>query len=154
MRLALSLLVLLGVCAQAGERMRVAGTAEFMGMTDASAGAALGTNLFVVASDENNTLRFYLRDRPGPPVKSLNLDSFLRLARKSPEADLEAVARIGDRLFWIGSHGRNRNAKERLNRCQFFATDISTTPAGEVTLAPAGRPYRSLLLDLTTDPGC
>lgn len=152
MRAAISLLITLGLGAQAGERMQIVRPAEYTGMCDASAAAALGSDLFVAASDENNTLRVYQRERPGPPVKSLNLDTFLQISRKSPEADLEAVARLGDRLFWIGSHGRNKNAKERLNRCRFFATDVLTGPTGDITLAPVGKPYKNLLRDLTADP--
>jgi len=63
---------------------------------------------------------------------------------------LEGAARIGNRAFWISSHGRNRDAKARPNRDRFFATDIAIVN-GEVTLTPVGKPYKALLDDLLAD---
>ena len=95
--------------------------------------------------------RLYRSDRGGPPIKEFDCNAFLEVQGKSLEADLEAGARIGDRAYWIGSHGRNIHGKERLNRCRFFATDIRVT-GGEVTLTPVGKPYKDLLDDLIRDP--
>ena len=78
------------------------------------------------------------------------MDDFLELTGKSPEADLEGAALIGNRAFWIGSHGRNKNGKERANRHRLFATDIAITN-GEVTLKPVGQPCKRLLEDLIHD---
>ncbi len=124
---------------------------QYSGMCDASAAVPAGTNLFIAASDEDNVLRLYSAEKPGPPLKRFDMNAFLQLQDKHLEADLEAAARIGDRAFWIGSHGRNRIGKERLNRCRFFATDITTT-AGDVQLKPVGTPYKRLLDDLEADP--
>jgi len=112
---------------------------------------AISSNLFLVADDEDNSLRLYSRDRGGPPIREFDFNAFLEVQGKSPEADLEAGARIGNRAFWIGSHGRNKNGKERSNRCRFFATDISVVN-GEVQLTPVGKPYKNLLDDLILDP--
>ncbi len=122
----------------------------YSGMCDASGAVAVSSNLFVVASDEDNILRLYRSDQAGGPIQEFNCNAFLELRGKSLEADLEAAARIGDRAFWIGSHGRNRNGKERANRCRFFATDIKVTD-GEVSLTPVGKPYKRLLDDLIND---
>jgi hypothetical protein len=103
-----------------------------------------------VADDEDNILRLYRSDMGGPPIKEFDCNAFLEVRGKSLEADLEAGARIGDRAFWIGSHGRNKNGKERPNRCRLFATDISMV-GGEVTLTPVGKPYKGLLDDLIRD---
>jgi hypothetical protein len=124
--------------------------ARYSGMCDASGAVAVSTNLFVVASDEDNILRLYRSNQPGPPVKQFDFDAFLEVQGKSLEADLEGAARIGNRAFWIGSHGRNKDGKERLNRHRLFATDISIN-AGDVTLTPVGTPYRRLLNDLLRD---
>src|SRR5205823_3592182 len=70
---------------------------------------------------------------------------------KSSESDLEGAAKIGNRAFWISSHGRNKDGKFRPNRDRFFATDIKLVN-GEVTLAPVGRPYKTWLDDLIGDP--
>jgi len=119
-------------------------------MCDASGAVPISSNLFAVACDEDNILRLYRSDRPGAPVKQFDLNAFLEVRGKSLEADLEGAARIGNRAFWIGSHGRNKDGKERLNRHRLFATDIQASN-GEFTLAPVGRPYRRLLDDLLAD---
>jgi hypothetical protein len=122
----------------------------YTGAADSSGAVAVSSNLFVVCDDEDNTLRLYRSDRSGPPLKEFDLDAFLEVSGKSLEADLEAGARIRDRAYWIGSHGRNRNGKERANRCRLFATDIRVN-GEEVTLRPAGKPYKRLLDDLLAD---
>jgi hypothetical protein len=118
--------------------------AVYRGLCDASAAVALDAEHFVVAGDEGNTLHIYRRGRPDA-VATLPLDGFLGTAGR--ESDIEGAARIGSRIYWIASHGRNKNGKERAERYRFFATDIqagSSPPA----LVPAGAPYRSLLDDL------
>ncbi len=144
--------VLLGsmLCARAAERLRIVRPMEYPGLRDASAAVPVSSNLFIVADDENNTLRLYSTDHAGPPLKEFNFDSFLEVARKSPEADLEGAALLGNRAFWIGSHGRNKDGKERPNRHRLFATDVAITN-GEVTLTPVGKPCKRLLDDLVRD---
>jgi Protein of unknown function (DUF3616) len=116
-------------------------------MCDASAAVAVGTNFFAVANDEDNTLRLYDRDRSGGPVSATPLDAFLKVDQKRPEADLEGAAWLGDRIFWISSHGRNREGKVRESRNRFFATRVKRTGSGYY-LEPVGRPCRRLLTDL------
>ena len=123
----------------------------YYGMCDASAAVALGTNLFVVANDEDNALRVYRRQPGGLPAATFDLSSFLRVDRKSPETDLEGAARIGDRIYWISSHGQNAKGKTSPSRHRFFATTVRLS--GDIpSLQPVGRPYVSLLRDLQTDP--
>jgi len=124
---------------------------KFSGMSDASAGVAVSSNLFVAASDEDNVLRVYDYSKPGPPVQTLDCNAFLEVTGKNAEADLEGAAAIGNRIFWIGSHGRNRDGKDRPNRCRLFATDFRTEN-GTVVLNFAGKPYKSLLPVLVSDP--
>src|SRR5882672_904987 len=100
---------------------------EYPGLRDASAAVAVSSNLFIVADDENNTLRLYSADHVGPLLKEFNFDAFLEVMGKSREADFEGAALIGNRAFWIGSHGRNKDGKERLNCCRLFAIDIKVT---------------------------
>ncbi|MCL5099416.1 MAG: DUF3616 domain-containing protein [Candidatus Omnitrophica bacterium] len=119
----------------------------YYGMSDASGAVPIGTDFFAVANDEDNILRIYRRDAGGPPVKMANLSSFLDLAPGSPETDLEAGTRIGDRAYWLSSHGRNRKGKERANRDRFFATTILMGNNGP-DLVPVGKPYMNLLDDL------
>jgi len=150
MRGAVLILLAISLCAWAGEKSALLRPAVYHGEGDASGGVAVTSNLFVVADDEDNILRVYRNDQGGLPVKQFDCDAFLEVRGKSLEADLEAGTRVGDRAFWIGSHGRNKNGKERPNRCRFFATDISVA-GGEVTLTPVGKPYKGLLDDLIGD---
>lgn len=136
--------------AAAAENLRLGPPLQHTGMCDASGAVPVGSNLFLVANDEDNILRLYRRDQPGGPVKQFDFEAFLDVRGKSRETDLEGAAPIGDRVFWIGSHGRNKNGKERLNRCRFFATDIGLKD-GEVMLTPAGKPCQRLLDDLISD---
>ncbi len=122
----------------------------YTGCCDASAGASLTEDLFVVASDEDNTLRIYRRGAGGPPVGRVALSGFLQADPDKPESDLEAAAQVGKRIYWITSHGRNKNAKERESRHRFFATELSGA-GDQPQLRPVGRPYKRLLDDLLQD---
>jgi hypothetical protein len=138
------------VCTCAAEKLRIARPMEYSGLRDASAAVAVSSNLFIVADDEKNTLCLYSTDHPGPPLKEFDFDAFLEVTSKSPEADLEGAALLGNRAFWIGSHGRNKDGRERPNRCRLFATDIKVNN-GEVTVTPVGKPCKRLLTDLVRD---
>ncbi|HTL59751.1 MAG TPA: DUF3616 domain-containing protein [Candidatus Limnocylindrales bacterium] len=137
--------------AQSITRYKLVRPARYPGMCDASGAVAVSSNLFVVASDEDNVLRLYKSEQPGQPVKEYDYNTFLDVRGKSLEADLEAAARIGNRVFWIGSHGRNHVGKVRENRDRFFATDIEVD-GDNVKLEPVGKPYERLLEDLIDDP--
>jgi hypothetical protein len=123
----------------------------FAGMCDASGAVALDSELFAIADDEDNKIRIYNSRAGGAAVKIVDPTKFLQLDNKEPEADLEGAARIGDRIYWITSHGRNRNAKYRESRLRFFATDIVKTN-GAIELQPTGHYYANLLLDVFNEP--
>ena len=148
MRTLLLVLSFMALYVCAAETSRIGRVTEYSGMSDASAGVALSSNVFVVANDEDNILRYYSADRGGPPLKQYDLARFLAQA---DEADLEGAARIGTRIFWIGSHGENRRGKDRPGRRCFFATDIDVSDAIP-NLIPVGRPCRTLLDDMLRDP--
>lgn len=116
----------------------------YNGPCDASAAVALDATHFIVANDENNTLRIYRQGQPAP-VASLNLTNFLGTAADE-ESDIEGAAAIGSRIFWITSHGRNSKGKARPARQRFFATEIV---AGQPpTVKPVGQAYGYLLRDM------
>ena len=102
-----------------------------LGCCDASAGVAVSSNLFIMANDEDNLLRVYRRDQPGTPVQAFQAGPFLRVNSRKPESDLEAATRVGDRIYWITSHGRNRSGALRESRHRFFATTFSVTAKGD-----------------------
>ncbi|MBU6400628.1 MAG: DUF3616 domain-containing protein [Verrucomicrobia bacterium] len=124
----------------------------YRGICDASGAVPVGTNFFAVADDEVNQIRVYRRDQGGGPLRVLDLTPFLEVDPRSPESDLEAGARIGDRAYWIGSHGRNQRGRVRLSRQRFFATAIKEDDPAGVRLVPIGRPYTHLLEDLENAP--
>jgi hypothetical protein len=62
--------------------------------------------------------------------------------------DIEGATRLGERAFWITSHGRNSAGKARPERLRFFAT---TAPAEASALEVVGAPYLRLLDELFAD---
>lgn len=129
---------------------QISPTQSFFGCCDGSAVVALDESHFVIANDEDSVLRIYDRLRTNAPVWQRDFSSFLQLIGKSTETDLEGAARIGDVIYWIGSHSRNVEGKERPNRQRLFATRIMKTPAG-FELEPHGKPCRTLLPALITE---
>jgi hypothetical protein len=124
---------------------------EYRGLCDASAAVFLGAGRFVVACDEDNTLRVYRRTEP-EPARSIPLDGFLKLdgRSKNRETDIEAAAGLGDLTFWITSHGRDKDGEIRPNRHRFFA--LRADSANPELLVPAGSPCDHLVRDLLADP--
>ncbi|HSQ41346.1 MAG TPA: DUF3616 domain-containing protein [Fibrobacteraceae bacterium] len=119
------------------------------GMCDASAGVPAGADLFWVANDEDNILRLYSASSPGEPVQTYNLTPFLQTTNKHSEVDLEGATQIGNRTYWIASHGNNKNGKYRPNRHVLFALEMASTASKLPGLRPVGLPYRNLLESLT-----
>lgn len=123
---------------------------EYRGTCDASAAAPIGDALFVVANDEDNTLRVYRRDVGGGPIAAFDLTSFLKPGQRL-ETDIEGAARVGDRIFWITSHGTNRGGKPRPERRRLFATDVELD-GEQVRIRPVGKPYDGLIEALSDTP--
>jgi hypothetical protein len=119
------------------------------GMCDASAAIALTDRAFVVANDEDNRLRVYFRGESGSAVWSMDMSGFLEVDRAYPETDMEGAAKVGDVIYWITSHGRNKEGEWRESRRRFFATQLKGE-GSQVHLVPAGRPYRELFDDLAS----
>lgn len=118
----------------------VAGVSFYSGVCDASAAIWLGADRFAVAGDEENIIRVYSLSVPGNSLSSMNLQSLLG----KKEADLEGGTKIGDKLFWIGSHGTSKTGKIRLQRQVLFATDTSLRISGII--------YKDLLEQLPKPP--
>lgn len=117
---------------------------QYRGLCDASAAVALDATHFVVAGDEDNTLRLYTRGEP-EPAGMLPLAGFLGSGQR--ESDIEGAARVGHRIYWIASHGRNSSGKQREERHRFFAVE-----AEDGLLQPTGAAYTRLLDDLAAAP--
>lgn len=95
----------------------------YRGMCDASAAVALDAEHFVVANDEDNSLRIFRRGQQ-QAVATLPLAHYLGT---QAESDLEGAARVGNRIYWISSHARNASGKVRADRYRFFVTEIDDT---------------------------
>jgi hypothetical protein len=142
--------VVLAACAiclshQAQSRTEVL---TYKGWCDASAAAALDADHFIVANDERNRLQIYRHSQPDP-VGSLDVSTFLG-TDVGGESDLEGAARIGNRIYWISSHGTNKRGKRQERRLRFFATDIQ--PGEPPSVRTVGdKPYAGLLDDMLAD---
>jgi hypothetical protein len=122
---------------------------EFRGMCDASAAIALDADHFVVADDERNVLQVFHRSG-GAALSEIALFDFLG-TDADKESDIEAATRVGDRIFWISSHGRNKSGVEQKRRYRFFATDVAGTGSAAV-VTPAGEPAKGILAALLEAP--
>lgn len=98
------------------------------GASDASTAIALDANYMLVADDEDQTIRLYDRNGSGLPLASFDFTSFLGLSGSS-EVDIEASTRLGNTIYWLGSHSNNSSGADRPNRERLFATEVSGTGA-------------------------
>lgn len=123
---------------------------SFLGMCDASGGIAVDDNLFLAINDEDNILRIYDKSEQSPLIL-FDTSPYLRLNYReaSTEVDFEAVTRIGDIIYFISSHGRDKNGGLRKNRHRFFACQIQKN--GGWQLSFLGQPYTNLMDDLVND---
>lgn len=126
---------------------------RYHGICDASAAVALGRNHFVVAEDEHDILAIYRRGNV-TSVATVDISDYLgnRTSNgKIKEADIEGAARIGNRIYWIASHGRDKKGDIEETRLRFFATDVmetGSTPSVKTLTTP---PYKRLLQDLIAE---
>jgi hypothetical protein len=96
---------------------------------DGSGAVALDFTTFLDVNDENQGVRIYQRAADGPPSQVVDITAGLGL-QPDDEADLEDLARIGDRVYVITSHGRNTSGKIRAARYRFAALDVTNTIVG------------------------
>ena len=137
------------------EEFRLTSRVVFEGAVDGSAGAGVGDGFFIGATDEENQLRLY-DSKNGAHAKKLDVDveGAVKTALgvdKIKECDLEGAAKMGDLIFWIGSHGRNSEAKEKKERQVLFATKLDGV-GKDAQLKMEGQVYTKLLDDLINDP--
>lgn len=139
-RAVLALLLSTGLSAQSGAQP----VSTYHGPCDASAAVALDAGHFVVGDDEQNMLYIYRRGQ-AQAIASLNLSKFLDTG-SNQESDIEGAAAVGQRIYWISSHGRDGKGKARPARHRFFAIEV--LPGNPPVLKPLGEPYTRLLHDM------
>jgi len=121
-------------------------TAYYSGSCDGSGGVALDEEHFAVVNDETSLLLIYRRHEPGAPIQTINIRRALELKKKE-EGDLEGLARIGDLLYVLGSHSRDRDGKKQKERRKLLALRIIST-SEKFELKPVGDVYEDLMDDL------
>jgi hypothetical protein len=124
---------------------------ELQGFCDASAAVSIAPGTFIVANDEDNVLRVYQPSTSREPLYTFDLSSFLAVTTKNSEADIEGATRIADTIYWITSHGTNKDGKARLNRRRLFAINVKVSD-GQIIVMPVGKPYADLVDDLSNSP--
>lgn len=123
------------------------------GICDASGAVALDEHHFVVANDEDNILKVYRSDRSGGPVSGISgrdINDYFDNNPDNSEVDIEGAAQFGGMIYWITSHGRNKEGKPRPERRQFFANKLSQDD-GEKRFKQLGRSYTRLVDDMLKD---
>jgi hypothetical protein len=133
----------------------------YRGACDGSAAVALDQDHFAVADDDSNVLNVY-RTGQQAAILELNLDQFLEAPKKKKpgpdgkpvfkEADIEGAARVGDRIYWIGSHGRDSDGNAEPSRSRFFATRIVSHPDGPRLEPVKPGAYTALRENMFEDP--
>jgi hypothetical protein len=58
---------------------------------------------------------------------------------------------VGNRIYWISSHGTSASGKADPHRQRFFATDVRSAN-GETKIVPVGAPCQTVLRDLIREP--
>ncbi|MBD2545859.1 hypothetical protein [Planktothricoides raciborskii] len=111
--------------------MNPTNTRCFTGASDASTAVAIGANYMLVAEDRERKIRLYDRHNSGLPLNSFDFTSSLGLTDISAgvprEVDIKASTKIGNRIYWLGSHSNSSSGSSQPNRDRLFATDISAT---------------------------
>jgi hypothetical protein len=125
----------------------------YRGTCDASAAVALDETTFIAASDEDNELRIYRRNSPDELQRIKLSEVFNGQIQdgNNLEIDIEGAARLGDKIFWIGSHGTGKNGKTRPSRRRLFAITLSADKKGIFKAAAVGKTYTGLISDLEKD---
>ncbi len=112
---------------------------------DGSAGVMIDFTHFMNFDDEDQRVAIYTRAAAGQPVQSIDISTAIGMTA-TDEADLEDATRVGDRVYAIGSHGRDDNGTLQPTRDRFFAIDLAGT-VPDVTLTVAGF-SATLLVDM------
>jgi hypothetical protein len=113
------------------------------GICDASGAVALDDKKFIVANDEDNLLRVYSTNESGKPLAIIDINDYFANKPNKKEADIEAATELNGIIYWITSHGRNKDRERKPRRHQFFANKI--TNSEPPILEQVGNSYTQLV---------
>lgn len=125
-------------------------SATYAGCCGTSAAVSVDGRHFLVADDEDNKVRLYARESGGEALSVWDFGRQLAFSGRDQEADIEGAARLGSTVYWIGSHGRNKDGEFRQARHTFFATELQWQ-GSRLDLKFVGRPYRFLVEEMIRD---
>jgi hypothetical protein len=74
-----------------------------------------------------NFLWIYSSQESGKALETIDINSWLKNNPKNREIDLEGVTVLNDIIYWITSHGRNKNAERKLLVINFLLVKLPMT---------------------------
>lgn len=127
-------------------------TVIFGGNCDASAALPLGGNRLLVVDDESKKpLKIYSLERPSDMPQDMGKLANLLPNTTDVEADLEALALLGDDVVFIASHNWHAKREKMAARQLMFAVPHKLLEGGQVKADQVGV-YRTLVDDLLAAP--
>ncbi len=120
---------------------------KHFGRCDSSGSLAIDHHHFMVADDEQNVISIYRSNTDGSPVQVFDINDYFT-PNDGKEVDIEGSTALNGLIFWITSHGTNRQGAARPKRHQFFATKLGLESA---QLERVGHSYTQLVADLIAD---
>jgi hypothetical protein len=99
----------------------------FSGAGNGSTAIDVGGGYMIVGDDESNVLRLYNETQSGPPAKTFDFTG--QLPDGTTEVDIEASARAGNTLYWLGSMSNSSGGNVEPARSTLFAATISGSGA-------------------------
>jgi hypothetical protein len=126
---------------QYGASIRTTPTSRVLiGQGDSSTALPVGDGYLFVADDERSEIGLYDPEISGPAV----WESETLLA--NGEIDFESSARLGDKMFWFGSHGNKKAGSVQESRHVLYETKVSGT-GKDARLVKTGE-YKGLRMDV------
>ncbi|WP_437592894.1 DUF3616 domain-containing protein [Sorangium sp. So ce1000] len=117
----------------------------YRGTCDGSAAVSIDGTHFLNFNDENQQIQVYTQGAIGTSVQQLDVSGAIGLS-SSDEADIEGAARVGNRVYVITSHARDKNGVLETPRYKFFAIDLAgAVPSLSMSVAGV---YSNLLSDM------
>lgn len=114
------------------------------GCCDASAAVSIGPTHFLVANDEDNILRLYDSDKSQGPSHSVDITAYFKNNPDKKETDIEGGSELDGIVYWITSHGADKDGRHKPERRQLFATR-TVNKEGTFSMQQVGFSFTGLL---------